>query len=259
MSLSIQQSTLAYEQHGSGVPVVFLHGLTFDRSAWQPIGDRLGDHVRSIAVDLPGHGETDGPPCALDEVASRLNTLLEQLGVERPVVVGHSISAVIAMIYAASYPVLGIVDVDQPVDPRPFAQLARRLEPVLRGDDFAAAFEPFQHSMGLDRVAEPLRAELLGNQRIRQDLVLGYWQEVLRADPAQLLARVEEVMSRIDAPALCVFGRELSPGEREYLLEHIAHAQLEVWSGAGHFVHLAEPDRFAARLRDFIDRCARVT
>ena len=53
---------LAYEMHGDGIPVVFLHGLTFDRTTWRPIIERLGDGVRSIAVDLPGHGDTAGEP-----------------------------------------------------------------------------------------------------------------------------------------------------------------------------------------------------
>jgi pimeloyl-ACP methyl ester carboxylesterase len=165
-------------------------------------------------------------------------------------------SAVIAMVYAASHPVRGFVDIDQPIDPRPFAQLLRRIEPQLRGDDFAAAFAPFQQSMGLELVADPIRTELLARQRIRQELVLGYWDEILRTGPGQMGARVEEIARRIDAPALYIFGRELSPDHREYLLGHIPHAQLEIWPGGGHFVHLAEPGRFAARLRTFIDHSA---
>ena len=68
MLATIQRSTsdgLAYEQHGDGVPVVFLHGLTFDRTAWRPIIQRLGQEVCSIAFDLPGHGVTGGAPCTL--------------------------------------------------------------------------------------------------------------------------------------------------------------------------------------------------
>jgi pimeloyl-ACP methyl ester carboxylesterase len=257
MSLPVQQSNLAYQCRGSGVPVVLLHGLTFDRSAWRSITDRLADDVQCITVDLPGHGDTPGPPCGLKEVASRLHCLLGELGVERPILVGHSMSAVIAMIYAASYPVRGVVDIDQPIDARPFAQLLRQIEPQLRGDHFAAAFAPFQHSMGLDLVADPIHTEVLARQRVSQELVLGYWDEVLRAGPAQMHARIEQIARRIDAPALYIFGRQLSPDEGDYLLAHIPHAELEIWPGRGHFVHLAEPDRFTARLHTFIEKCAR--
>jgi len=41
---------------------VLVHGLTFDRRIWQPIIDRLGDSVTSLAIDLPAHGESKGEP-----------------------------------------------------------------------------------------------------------------------------------------------------------------------------------------------------
>jgi hypothetical protein len=71
-----------------------------------------------------------------------------------PVLVGHSISAVISMTYAASRPGRGVVDVDQPLNPRPFAELVQSIEPALRGDDFGAAFQRFQDGMRLDLLEE---------------------------------------------------------------------------------------------------------
>src|SRR4051812_27992668 len=102
---------LAYERHGAGVPVVFLHGLTFDRTAWRPIIERLGEDVCSIAFDLPGHGETGGEPCStLREAAARVSDALASMEIEEPVIVGHSISSAIASTYAASNPVRGLVN-----------------------------------------------------------------------------------------------------------------------------------------------------
>jgi pimeloyl-ACP methyl ester carboxylesterase len=258
MSTRVQQPPLAYETHGSGVPVVFLHGLTFDRTTWRPIIDRLGEKFCSIALDLPGHHDTGGTPCTLDEVAARVKALLDDLGAHDPIVVGHSMSGGIAMIYSATYPVRGAVVVDQSVDVRPFAQLVQRLGLALRGDDFATAFAPFQHSMGLDRIREPLRSQVLATQDIRQPLVLGYWDEALHSAPAQMQARAEDAMTRIKAPFLAVFGHQLTTDERNYLLKHVPHAQLEEWAERGHFVHLAEPDRFTLRLSAFIENCAPV-
>src|SRR5438270_5228126 len=79
---------LAYEKRGDGRPVVFLHGLTFDRTTWRPIIERLGASVCSIAFDLPGHGDTGGEPCSLREAAARVNLALESLGIGEPVIVG---------------------------------------------------------------------------------------------------------------------------------------------------------------------------
>src|SRR5689334_6201144 len=210
MTTSVQQPTLAYEEHGTGVPVVFLHGLTFDRTTWRPIVDRLGDQIRSVAIDLPGHGESGGSPCRLDELAGRVHELLDEIGIERPLLVGHSMGGVIAPVYAATYPTLAVVNVDQPMNVRPFSQTLKQIAPALRGDGFEAAFAPFQRSIGIDRIDEPRRSEVLAKQRIRRDLVLGYWDEALQADPAELQARVDAALDRIHVPFLFVFGRELA-------------------------------------------------
>jgi len=246
---------LAYETHGGGTPVVFLHGLTFDRTMWRPIIERLGEGVCSIAFDLPGHGDTAGEPCDLHEAAARVNSALGSLGIDEPLIVGHSISSGIASIYAASYPVCGLVNVEGTFDIRPTAGLVRRLEPMLRSDRFADAFAPYQQSMGFEHVLEPLRTQTLESQEIRQEVVLGYWEQLFRDDPRELQREVDAGMTSIDAPCLCVFGRSLSDDERTYLDDHLSDLQIEEWPDRGHLVHLAEPDRFAARLRSFVDHC----
>ena len=124
---------LAYETDGTGVPAVFLHGLTFDRGTWRPIIERLDGSVWSIAIDLPAHGESGGTPGPLDEVAALVHELLGGLGVERPIVVGHSMSGGLAALYAAAHATRGVVVVDLGPDIRPFAELAHQLEPALRG------------------------------------------------------------------------------------------------------------------------------
>jgi pimeloyl-ACP methyl ester carboxylesterase len=255
VSLSIYNSTLAFEEHGAGVPVVFLHGLTFNRSTWRPVIERVGAGVRSIAVDLPGHGETPGPPPAEHEIVAEVHALCERLGAERPILVGHSIAGGFVGAYAATYPVRGFVVVDSFPDLRPFAAFAGQLEPALRGPAFAQAFAPFQQSMGLNRIPEPLRSEVLDGQAIRQELVLGYWDELLHTPVDELQARIEGQMSRVSAPGLMVFGHELSDAERAYLAWHLPLVTAEEWTDDGHCLHLVDPDRFAGRLRAFIGAC----
>ncbi len=250
------ETTLAFDRRGSGVPIVLLPGLTFERRTWRPIVERLGEGVDTIAVDLPAQGDSTGAPCDLAGLAARVHDLVTGLGVDKPVVVGHSMSGGTAMIYAASYPTRGVVTVDSPVDLVPFAELVQRFEPALRGPGFRQAFEPFQQGMGFERISEPLRSEVLAAQQIRQDVVLGYWEMLLRSEPAQLRTFVEKVAAVIDVPVLAVSGHRLATDERDYLRQLLPAVQLEEWPERGHFVHLAEPGRFAARLRAFVDSCA---
>lgn len=243
---------LGYEEHGAGQPLLFLHGLTFDRSVWRPIINRLDDRFRCIAIDLPGHGDSPGPARPLDEIADGIHTLIEQLDARGAVIIGHSIAANIASLYASAHPgVTGVVNVDQPLQLGGFAAFLKHMEPALRGPDFAAAFGPFRQSMGLDRVPEPLRSAVKAGQTIDQDLVLGYWDEVLRADTDALQARIDQMLEAMTVPHLFVFGRELLPDERDYITRHVRLFEIEEWAGDGHCVHLVEPERLADRIAVF--------
>ena len=257
MSTISEHIQLAYEDHGAGAPVVLRHGLTFDRTTWRPITERLGDGVRSVAIDLPGHGDSAGSARSLLEVGDVAHALVVELGIERPIVVGHSISGAIASIYAATYPVRGVVNVDNPVDIRPFARLVRRLAPALNGAAFWSAFEPLQQSMRLDLIPAQLRPRVRAAQTVRPEVILGYWDQILRTDPEELQAWIERSMQRLDAPYLAIFGRELGPAERDHMVRAISGLQLEEWPGSGHFVHLSNIERFTARLRTFIEHCQR--
>ena len=247
-------TTLAYDDDGAGIPVVFLHGLTFDRRSWRPIIDRLDGGVRSIAIDLPSHGDSGGPPAPLDHVAAQVHELLGSLTVDRPILVGHSMSGGLASSYAASYPSRGLVIVDNGPDIRPFAQLLQRLEPALCGPGFTQVWQTFEDSLGLERIPEPVRSFVLETHEVKQDVVAGYWQTVLRTDPDELQALIDAQIRQITVPCLGVFGRPITDSERERL-GWMPDVQLEEWVGDGHFVHLLDPVRFATRLHQFIDYC----
>jgi pimeloyl-ACP methyl ester carboxylesterase len=246
---------LAYDDEGAGTPVVFLHGLTFDRRTWRPIIERLEGSVRSIAIDLPAQGESAGAPEPLEQVAAQVYELVTSLALERPVLVGHSISGAIAALYATSYPSRGLVVIDNGPDIRPVAQLVQRLEPALRGPGFPEAWRMFEDSLGLERIPEPVRSLVLATHEVKQDVVVGYWEQVLRTDPDELQAFIDTQIRKLDVPYLAVFGRPITESERERF-GWFPDVQLEEWTSDGHFVHLVDPDRFATRLREFVDHCS---
>lgn len=235
--------------------MVFLHGLTFDRSTWAPTVERLAPRARCLSVDLPAHGHTGGVPLPLVEVVARVHDLVEQLALGCPVVVGHSLGAWIATLYAAGFPTAGVVNIDQPLDLRPFSELVHRLEPELRGTGFAAAFEPFQRSMGIERIPQPLRAAVLRAQDVRAEVVIGYWEEVLGRSPDEVQALVDHTVGTLHQPYLAVFGRRLDQLERTQMRQRVRHLQLEEWPDRGHLPHLADVDRFADRVWSFIAGC----
>ena len=99
--------------------VVFLHGLSANRTTWLPVAERVrGDH-RLFLVDLLGRGESDPSVLAsynLEAEAGRLALLLEHLGVVRPLLAGHSHGASIAVAAAERVRACGLLLVN-PVTP----------------------------------------------------------------------------------------------------------------------------------------------
>lgn len=247
-------TTVAYDIAGAGAPVVFLHGLTFSRRTWRPIIEHLRDSVTSIAIDLPAHGDTGGNPADLEDVAEQVHRLLVSLGVDRPVVVGHSMSAGIAGLYASAYPARGIALIDQASEVLSFAQMVHHFAPMLRGAGFDQVWAGIETTLGLDLIPEPTRTLVLESHEVDKAVVLGYWDQILRTDPVDLQDWIDTVMTKVRVPCLAVFGRPATPGERERL-NRLPGSQIVEWPGDGHFAHLVDPARFAVRLRSFVDHC----
>jgi pimeloyl-ACP methyl ester carboxylesterase len=102
---------------GSGQPVLLLHGLASNARIWDGVAPRLvGAGLRAVALDLRGHGASDQPGSGYDftSVGRDLAAALGGLGLERPVLIGHSWGANVALQFAADRPgaVAGLVLVD---------------------------------------------------------------------------------------------------------------------------------------------------
>jgi pimeloyl-ACP methyl ester carboxylesterase len=96
---------LTYETHGSGEPLVLVHGLTHRRQAWYPLLEHLTDHREVILIDLPGHGESPDLVVRNGDVQATLRddltTAMDVIGLERPHMAGNSLGGRIALEAAA--------------------------------------------------------------------------------------------------------------------------------------------------------------
>jgi pimeloyl-ACP methyl ester carboxylesterase len=92
-------SRIAFDRHGSGPPLVLVHGLGSRRAAWQPVAELLAAERDVIAVDLPGFGESppDGISPGVLDLARRLEAFFDEVGVERPAVAGNSLGGAVAL------------------------------------------------------------------------------------------------------------------------------------------------------------------
>jgi pimeloyl-ACP methyl ester carboxylesterase len=99
--------TFHYVQWGEqGTPIVFIHGITANAYCFQAFADELASDHRVFAYDLRGRGDSDKPEegYSIPLHAADLAELIDELGLLRPVIVGHSLGAMIALYFAAHYP-----------------------------------------------------------------------------------------------------------------------------------------------------------
>lgn len=242
---------LAYEEAGAGPPIVLLHGMGTGRYRWRPIIELLQADFRCIAVDLPGHG--DSPDEGLDSFSATLavHQLCEHLGLEDPLIVGHSLGATVALMHAALSPTWPIIS----IDPAPLylPHFTDRLAPFaerLQGADFQAAFREWEATL-LEGAPSAPETGLWEQLRPRQAVVLSYWRNLFsRDDAVALQSGWEEMLASIAVPALILLADEPSP-EDSAILRRMPTTVVEISAGLGHALHLADPARFAQRLREF--------
>ncbi|MGY0056312.1 alpha/beta fold hydrolase [Streptomyces sp. LZ34] len=104
--LEVGGARLTFDDEGrrDGVPLVFIHGWTANRHRWDHQMAHFAPHRRVIRLDLRGHGESDGMPHTVAELAGDVSALLDRLEVDRFVPVGHSMGGMIAQTLALDHP-----------------------------------------------------------------------------------------------------------------------------------------------------------
>ena len=251
---AVDGAILAYEQVGDGRDLVLVHGITESRHAWDPVLAGLASRWRVTAVDVRGHGESERRvPYDAVTFASDLATMVQTLGLDRPLLVGHSLGGVIVSAYGgAGYPARGIVNVDQPMALGAFKAALEPLIPMLQGDDASfrdAISTVFAVLDGPLPASERTRLDALANPE--QAVVLGVWSQVFEQTAEELDALAAELLRGIRVPYLAIHGSDPGAEYVQWLLGIVANARVEVWPDAGHYPHLVDPERFAARLDQF--------
>lgn len=106
-SVQVGDHQIVYSEGGRGEPVVMVHGFGASADNWNRMAGRIGKQYRVIAPDLPGWGEStrlDTASYSYPIQVERLHQFLQQLGLSRFHLLGHSMGGCIAATYAANYP-----------------------------------------------------------------------------------------------------------------------------------------------------------
>ena len=250
---------LPYVDHGerAGVPVLFLHGTSDSWRSFENVLPELPGWMHGIALTQRGHGDADRPATGYrtEDFADDVAALMDALGIEKAIVVGHSMGGSIAQRFAIDHPerLLGLVLIGAR------ASWHRHPGVLALGEAVAAMTDPvdpdFVREFQLSTLARPVSPAYLETV-VAESLKLP--AHVWRAAFAECVFQADHtaVLGRIATPTLLMCGGQddFARDEQETLLAGIPGASLLVYPDAGHALHWEEPQRFAADLAAFVAR-----
>ncbi len=104
--MELEPVDLFFEEMGKGFPVFLLHGYPLNHHIWKPVAERLKDHARVILPDLRGMGQSPVPEgeYSMRLQAEDVHHLMERLGIQKAILVGHSMGGYISLAFARAYP-----------------------------------------------------------------------------------------------------------------------------------------------------------
>jgi pimeloyl-ACP methyl ester carboxylesterase/quercetin dioxygenase-like cupin family protein len=246
---------------GEGIPVVLVHGLGASSVLWNRVRDSLGPGYQVVLLDLRGAGETrelERKELSLETWADDLAGLLAALGIERPVLVGHSLGASIALKYALSHPdgarALVLIAADANLSNlAPRMLTASKLIDRVGFDAWVAEHwsknPPFS-AASLER--EPELLEEYRSMLLRNDQA-GYVRQCLAIAHAEDLA---DRLGDVRQPALVIVGgsddRTL-PEHGRKLASRLADGRALEIPDVGHTLPLEASEEVVSTVRAFLD------
>ncbi len=246
-----------FEHDGQGPAVMLVHAGIADRRMWRPYLPWLaGEGWHAIAPDLPGfgaHAPSEDPPAPWDF----LGEVLDELGIERAVIVGNSFGGAVALRLAVTAPerVRALVIISSPapgLTPSPQLEAAwtAETEAMDRGDIDGAVDAVVTAWLAPDAPAG-LRRLVAAMQRQAFELD----PEGMLPQPADPVDEHPERLGEIAAPSLIAVGESDMPDfawSAQALADAIPGASHHVIAGAGHLAPLETPEAFRELLTGFL-------
>lgn len=245
---------------GDGPEVLLIHGISSSGESWRPVLAALGEHLTPVTIDLRGHGHSARPDSGYlyEDYAADLDAALAHLGLDHPLVIGHSLGGLVALWWASQHP-----------------DRARALviedSPLRSGEDFRSTFDAWiaQNAMPVEELAAAYReknpALTVAEALRRATIMTGTAREVFTELREDSLAnhgtdRIA-LFERIKSPILFISGDPASggmvhPDDLAAFSRRVPHVEVAQVAGAGHSIHAEHPGTFVDLVVPFLQRHA---
>lgn len=253
--------------HSDEAPVLLLvHGAGASTHSWRDMMPGLAEHFRVIAVDLPGHAFSDSPAVyrpTLQRVSMLLGELLQILGVDVRIAVGHSAGAATLARMTLDHRLspAGLVSFNGAF--QPFDGAAGTIFPALAKMLFVNPLTPRLFALGGRSRSRVVRLIEGTGSTITADGL--HFYQVLMQSPGHIagvlgmmahwdLTELMREMPGLEVPLLLVAGekdRAVPPKVSEEVADHCPTAEVEIWPGLGHLAHEEAPGQAVERIVSF--------
>ena len=262
MKANINSVDIAYDDHGAGIPVLFLHAFPLNRSMWTALSNALLNEgrYRLVALDWRGFGESSPPDgvSTMELLADDVASLMDTLGIRQAVLCSLSMGGYVAFAFLRKYPqrVQGLIladtrsgaDTDE-------AKANRESVALLALSQGAGAIADLQVPKLLSDYTRRHHPSV--EQSVRQMIGTATPQGIAAASRGMALrADSSDLLASIACPTLVVVGEQdvLTPPAvaREYAAG-IAGCRLAVIGDAGHLSCLEQEGAFLGVVREFLE------
>ena len=258
---------------GDGRPVVLLHGVNQNVRTWELVLPSLAGPWRLIALDQRGHGLSDeGQMYKRGDIVQDCRAFIEALGLERPVVVGHSLGGYVGLRVAISYPNLvgALVIGDMSANPAASIASERRLsmQRLLAPGLGDATWADEAEALAFRQKYNPGEPEAISQLRLRHQLRRrpdGRLEMARAAFVARaLLAEVQTFdatphLANVQCPVLVIRAEQsdvLPADAAEKMVKALPNAHLAVIADCPHDLQLYQPQRFGDAVARFLREVA---
>jgi pimeloyl-ACP methyl ester carboxylesterase len=253
---TLDRARIHYQSYGKGSEaLVLVHGWTCSVGYWRDLIPDLSKRSRVIAIDLPGHGQSDKPQVAytMDLFARAVDTVMRDAGVKRAVLVGHSMGTPVARQFYRKYPqkTLAIVIVDGALRPFGEKNLMDGLMAGLRGPNYKEVGGQMLAGMAGPNLAPEAKERI-------QASYLNTPQYVIISAMEGMVDESIWGPDKINVPVLAILAKSpFWPADTEQFDRSIApQLDYQMWEGVGHFLMMERPKEFDAAVIAFLDKHA---
>jgi pimeloyl-ACP methyl ester carboxylesterase len=258
-TIDINDATLFYRDLGSGEPIVLLHGFAEDGTVWEAVSQGLSPNVRLLIPDLPGSGRSLLLDLmTIESMAAAVKDILDREGIERCILIGHSMGGYIALAFAEAYPerlsAFGFFHSTAYADTED--KKAGRLKSIAFIREHGAA--PFIRQSTPNLFAPETREDHPGQVEDMIDRYHGFSAGVLIACLDAMMRRPDRVsvLARSGVPVLFIIGEKDQVVLPEQALAQVAVpalSSIHILPKSGHMGMLEEPAAGAAIIQSFVN------